>query len=66
MGDLALMTSAWSMNVGGKVYGPFATDRIRNFAQEGRLAPHSLLAPEGSNDWHEAKSVPEFAALFGA
>lgn len=58
------MIGAWSMNVGGKVYGPFTSDRMREFATEGRLAPHSLIAREGTEDWHEAHDEPEFADIF--
>ncbi|MSP94344.1 MAG: DUF4339 domain-containing protein [Alphaproteobacteria bacterium] len=63
-GDVALMIGAWSMNVGGKVYGPFTSERLREFATEGRLAPHSLIAREGTEDWHEARDEPEFAEIF--
>jgi hypothetical protein len=59
------MIGAWSMNVGGKIYGPFTSDRMREFATEGRLAPHSLIAREGTEDWHEARDEPEFVEIFG-
>jgi hypothetical protein len=31
---------------------------------EGRLAAHSLVAREGSTDWHEAREEPEFSDVF--
>jgi len=60
------MIGAWTINVGGRVYGPYTSERMREFAGEGRLAPKSLVAREGTSDWHEAHDDPEFADLFGA
>lgn len=59
------MIGAWTINVSGKVYGPYTSERMRAFADEGRLAPQSLIAREGTSDWHEATDEPEFASLFG-
>jgi hypothetical protein len=58
------MIGAWSINVSGRVYGPFTSERMRSFAGEGRLASHSLVAREGTDDWHQAHEEPEFADLF--
>jgi len=58
------MIGAWSMNVGGRVYGPYTSERMRAFVSEGRLASHSLVTREGAGDWHEARDEPEFADLF--
>ena len=58
------MIGAWTINVGGRLYGPFTSERMRAFVSEGRLAPHSLVARENSNDWHEARDEPVFADLF--
>jgi hypothetical protein len=58
------MIGAWSINVSGRVYGPFSSERMRGFVNEGRLAPHSLVAREGSADWHEARHEPEFSDVF--
>ena len=58
------MIGAWSINVSGRLYGPFTSERMRSFAGEGRLAAHSLVAREGTADWHEASEEPEFADLF--
>ncbi len=49
------MTSAWTINVGGRLYGPYSAERLRSFASEGRLAPTSLIAHEGASDWREAR-----------
>jgi len=58
------MTSAWTINVGGRLYGPYSAERLRSFASEGRLAPTSLIAREGASEWHEAREEPEFCDLF--
>ncbi len=58
------MIGAWSINVSGRLYGPFTSERMRSFALEGRLAANSLVAREGTSDWHEARDEPEFADLF--
>ena len=58
------MIGAWTINVGGKIYGPYTSERMRAFVGEGRLTPNSLLAREGTSDWHEAREEPEFAELF--
>lgn len=58
------MIGAWTINVSGRIYGPFTSDRMRGFVGEGRLAPHSLVAREGSSDWHEARDEPEFSDVF--
>lgn len=58
------MIGAWNINVSGRVYGPFTSERMRSFVGEGRLAPHSLVARDGSSDWHEARDEPEFTDVF--
>jgi hypothetical protein len=58
------MMGAWTINVSGRVYGPFTSERMRSFVGEGRLAPHSLVARDGSTDWHEAREEPEFSDVF--
>ena len=58
------MTDAWTINVSGRVYGPYTLERMRAFAEEGRLAAYSLVAHDGS-DWHEACDDAAFAKFFG-
>jgi len=60
------MIGAWTINIGGRSYGPYTSERMRSFAEEGRLAPHSLVTREGTSDWHEARDEPEFADIFAA
>ena len=58
------MTTTWTINVGGRLYGPYSSERLRSFAEEGRLAPTSLIAPEGASEWRQAREEPEFCDLF--
>lgn len=58
------MIGAWTINVSGRVYGPYTLDRMRTFAGEGRLGPHSLVSREGAADWHEAYDESEFTEFF--
>lgn len=58
------MIGAWTMNISGRVYGPYTGERMRDFINEGRIAPHSLITREGAADWHEARDEPEFSELF--
>ncbi|HEX3484665.1 MAG TPA: DUF4339 domain-containing protein [Micropepsaceae bacterium] len=60
------MSGAWTINVGGTVYGPFSQERMRSFASEGRLAAGSLVARENESDWHQAHEEPAFADLFAS
>ena len=60
------MIGAWTINVAGRVYGPYTTERMRAFGEEGRLGPNSLVTREGTTDWHEARDEPEFSDMFGA
>lgn len=59
------MIGAWVINVGGQIYGPYSSERMRGFAGEGRLVAESLVTREGTHDWHQANDEPEFAGLFG-
>jgi hypothetical protein len=59
------MIGAWTLNISGRIYGPYTSERMRAFATEGRLSPHSLVAREGTSDWHEAREEPEFADVVG-
>jgi hypothetical protein len=60
------MIGAWIINVDGRTYGPYSSERMLAFTAERRLGPHSLIARDGSDDWHEAREEPEFSDLFAA
>ncbi len=59
----AQMTDAWSINAGGRVYGPYTLERMHAFAEEGRLAAYSLVTCDGA-EWHEASTDAAFAKFF--
>lgn len=60
----------WVLKYGDKVYGPYSYDAMKGYVAEGRVAEHSLLAPEGTpagaGMWQHAIDIPAFALLFGA
>jgi len=58
------MAVAWSLNVDGKVYGPYVAERMRAFAIEGRLVPQSMVTRDGSGNWRLASEDPDLAPLF--
>ena len=60
------MTDSWTINAGGRTYGPYTLERMHAFAEEGRLAAHSLIAPAGNTEWREAQNEPAFATFFGS
>ncbi len=59
----------WVLKYGDRVYGPYSFDAMAAYAAEGRVAPHSLVAPEGTpagaGTWRAAGDLPQFAVLFG-
>lgn len=59
----------WVLKYGDRVYGPYSFDAMTAYAAEGRVAPHSLIAPEGTpagaSTWRAAGDLPQFAVLFG-
>jgi hypothetical protein len=59
----------WVLKHGDRVYGPYSFEAMTAYAQEGRVAPHSLVAPEGTpagaGTWRAAGDLPQFAVLFG-
>lgn len=54
----------WCIKVADKIYGPYSSDQMRNLAQEGRLAAHSLVSPAGSRAWREAREEARFSSFF--
>lgn len=59
------MTENWTIKVGRQTYGPYTTDVMHQLQAEGRLAPYSLVAPEGEQIFRPAHDFPELAPLFG-
>jgi len=59
-----LATENWCVKVGEKIYGPYTSAQMRKYAEQGRVAGWSLVAPAGSRAWCEAKSETTFSDLF--
>lgn len=57
----------WVLKYGDKVYGPYSFEAMKTYVAEGRVAEHSLLAPEGTpagaTMWQYAIDIPAFAEL---
>lgn len=58
------MSSTWTISVGGRSYGPYALEQMSAFQAEGRLAPHSMVAREGEEQFHHASEDAQLAQLF--
>ncbi|MBC7103192.1 MAG: hypothetical protein H5U13_08235 [Parvibaculum sp.] len=60
----------WGLKYGDKVYGPYSYEAMKGYVAEGRVAEHSLIAPEGTpagaGMWQHAIDIPAFAILFRA
>ncbi|MCF8470119.1 MAG: hypothetical protein K9G30_04995 [Parvibaculum sp.] len=57
----------WTLKYGDRVYGPYSFDTMKSYITEGRVAEHSLLAPEGTpagaGMWQYAIDIPVFTKL---
>ena len=66
----AVPSHRWVLKYGDKIYGPYAYEAVKGYVAEGRVAEHSLLAPEGTpagaSMWRYAIDIPAFAPLFAA
>lgn len=60
-----LAADNWCVKVDDRVYGPYSSLQLRKFAQQGRFAAWSQVAPAGSRNWREAQEEPTFAGFFG-
>jgi hypothetical protein len=58
------MADTWNIRVRGQSYGPYSLEQLRGFVAEGRLAPHSEIALNGSSKFEYADEVPAIARLF--
>jgi hypothetical protein len=58
----------WRIKADQKIYGPYTGHQLCQFKTEGRLAPHSLVAREGTSlvdaQWHTAASDSILGTLF--
>jgi hypothetical protein len=58
------MADSWSISAAGKTYGPFSFEQMQSFVKEGRLAPHSLVARTGTQDFRSAAGDTGLSHLF--
>ena len=58
-----LTTDNWCIKVAERVYGPYSTEQLENFAGQGRLGPKSLVAPAGGKMWRAARQYPNIAEI---
>ncbi|MAB15496.1 DUF4339 domain-containing protein [Parvibaculum sp.] len=58
----------WTLKYGDRIYGPYSFQAMQTYIAEGRIAGHSLIAPEGTPlaaaDWRRADEVPHFTNFF--
>jgi hypothetical protein len=60
------MSESWTISVGSRVYGPYSAEQMQAFHTEGRLAPHSLVARAGEEQFHPAGEDAELTRFFPA
>lgn len=58
-----LSTDNWCIKVAERVYGPYSTEQLEEFAEQGRLGPQSLVAPAGGKMWRAARQYPNIAEI---
>jgi hypothetical protein len=58
------MSATWTINVGGRAYGPYSLEQMVAFQAEGRLAPHSMVARDGETQPRHASEDTQLAQLF--
>ena len=54
----------WRIKANGREYGPYSLEQMGEFAEEGRLAGHSTVAPEGREMWRQASEYAVLKHLF--
>jgi uncharacterized protein DUF4339 len=57
------MSQKWIVSVGGRTYGPYTGGEMQDFASEGRLASHSLIARAEEGRFRPASQDPDIASL---
>ena len=58
------MSMTWTISVSGRAYGPYALEQMKAFQAEGRLAPHSLVARDGDDQFRHASRDAALSVLF--
>lgn len=61
--------SRWVLKYNDRIYGPYSYEAMAAYIREGRVAAHSLIAPEGTPAgaimWQYAENTPAFFEYFG-
>lgn len=60
------MASTWTIKANDRCFGPYTLEQLRVFVSEGRLAPHSLVAPDSDTRFTPAHDNEALAGLFPA
>src|SRR5262245_41698455 len=58
------LNSTWRINVSGRVYGPYTGHQIKAFADEGSIAPQSIVQAGEQGPWITAIDDPVLGQLF--
>jgi hypothetical protein len=58
------LNGMWRVNVSGQVYGPYSGHQLKAFADEGRIAPHSIVQAGERGPWITAIDDPVLGQLF--
>jgi hypothetical protein len=58
------MASTWTIKANDRCFGPYTLEQMRVFVTEGRLAPHSVVAPGASDQFRPAAEFDDLAILF--
>jgi len=53
----------WTVSIGGRNYGPYAQDKVRELLAGGRLTPGTLAWRPGAAGWAALSTYPDFADL---
>lgn len=58
------MPVAWTISIGGRVYGPYSLEQMQAFHAENRLADHTMVTRDAEEQFRPAGEDPELASLF--
>ena len=62
------LDARWVLQVAGRIYGPYTGHALKEYAREGRVVPHSIVArtgsPAGEETWMPAAEDPVLGILF--
>lgn len=58
------MPSTWTIKANDRCFGPYTLEQMRSFMSEGRLAAHSMVAPDAGANFAPASSYAELSTLF--